>query len=296
MHEYDETQRPDFCPNCGAEVSRGRREPAADAYMPAAAAISTDAATAPPPGTDSATGPALGSNALVASKRTTDTTVLLLLIRLALSAVCVAAEYRCYSLFSRLDSGLSVAQEEAEAIGALTQTVSIANLVAAIVSFVAFLYWLYVHSRNAHALNASPLRFSPGWSVGCFFVPIANLWKPYQAMNELWAASDPDRSVQPANMAPGPAVIKIWWAATVVSGFLGYHMWSYSEPDSTYEALQATRAAIQLEIVSAIPAICMIVMVRRIRQMQLAMQERLIAAGSSSSATPMAPSASIPAA
>ena len=57
-----------------------------------------------------------------------------------------------------------------------------------------------------HALGSPGLRFTPGWAVGWYFVPIANLWKPYQAMKEIWRASK-----NPGN-----------WQAETTSGFLGW--------------------------------------------------------------------------
>ena len=49
--------------------------------------------------------------------------------------------------------------------------------------------WTLRASHNVRALGATNLMFSPRASVGWYFVPIANLWKPYQAMREIWQAS-----------------------------------------------------------------------------------------------------------
>ena len=49
-----------------------------------------------------------------------------------------------------------------------------------------FLVWVYRVNVNVRVMGAVGLRISPGWSVGFFFIPIFNLWKPYQAMNEVW--------------------------------------------------------------------------------------------------------------
>jgi len=36
------------------------------------------------------------------------------------------------------------------------------------------------------------MEYTPGWSVGWFFVPLYNFYKPYRAITELYLASDPD--------------------------------------------------------------------------------------------------------
>ena len=55
--------------------------------------------------------------------------------------------------------------------------------------WILFLMWVYRANYNVRCLGARDLRFTPGWSVGWFFVPIANLWKSYQVMKEIWQAS-----------------------------------------------------------------------------------------------------------
>lgn len=52
-----------------------------------------------------------------------------------------------------------------------------------------WLTWIYRMCANAHALGGHGLRFTPGWAVGWYLVPIANLWAPYQTMSEIWRAS-----------------------------------------------------------------------------------------------------------
>jgi hypothetical protein len=52
-----------------------------------------------------------------------------------------------------------------------------------------FCRWIYVASCNARAMGAVGMRFTPGWSVAWYFVPVANLWKPFQVMCEIWNAS-----------------------------------------------------------------------------------------------------------
>ena len=78
-----------------------------------------------------------------------------------------------------------------------------------IVTGIVFLVWVYRANRNARALGAQDMRFTPSWSVGWFFVPIMSLWKPFQAMREIWQAS-----AQPGNWraVPAPPLLGWWWA------------------------------------------------------------------------------------
>ena len=60
------------------------------------------------------------------------------------------------------------------------------------------------------------MLFTPGWCVGWFFVPIMNIFKPYQAIAELWKASH-SGSVEEWQEMETPLYIKIWWGAWLVS-------------------------------------------------------------------------------
>ena len=45
--------------------------------------------------------------------------------------------------------------------------------------------WMYRSSRNLRALGAEGLRWSPGLSAGGWFIPLANIFIPYLALDEL---------------------------------------------------------------------------------------------------------------
>jgi hypothetical protein len=54
------------------------------------------------------------------------------------------------------------------------------------------------------------LAFTPGWAVGWWFVPFANLVKPFQSIRELWKASSADRAWPEIRTWP---VIGWWWGS-----------------------------------------------------------------------------------
>lgn len=103
--------------------------------------------------------------------------------------------------------------------------------------------WLFRASANAHALAAG-LRTSPAWAVGWYFVPVANLWKPYQALVEIWRAShvgDNWRTI------PVPRMLLIWWIVWLTNRALEilppYILRFSSGPDPLTPALFVALAA-----------------------------------------------------
>ena len=65
--------------------------------------------------------------------------------------------------------------------------------------------WIYRAHANLRDANVEGTTITPGWAVGWFFVPFASLFKPFEAMRELWNASDGTDS----RLAPDQ--MKIWW-------------------------------------------------------------------------------------
>jgi len=86
-----------------------------------------------------------------------------------------------------------------------------------IVTGIIFLMWIHRANRNARGLGAEGMTFTPGWSVGWYFIPIANLWKPYQAMKQIWQASADPAAWQ--SQKP-PALLSNWWALWIFSNVL----------------------------------------------------------------------------
>lgn len=68
--------------------------------------------------------------------------------------------------------------------------------------------WIYRAHANLFAAGVDGLEFKPGWSVGWFFVPIAGLFKPFQAMRELWNASHLSEDGYTSHVDP---TLSIWW-------------------------------------------------------------------------------------
>lgn len=82
------------------------------------------------------------------------------------------------------------------------------GLVAA-AAIVVTLIWQHRAASAARALGF-PTTHSPAWGVGSWFVPIVNLWFPYQAIRDCLPPSDPNR-----------ARILQWWLAYILGGIVG---------------------------------------------------------------------------
>jgi uncharacterized protein DUF4328 len=88
-----------------------------------------------------------------------------------------------------------------------------------VATVVVFLMWVHRSSRNLASFGWRSQGHSPSWAVGSYFVPIANLFMPYQAMKEIWLKSRPARS-QPFSFSNSPpGILPAWWAFWLTSNF-----------------------------------------------------------------------------
>ncbi len=143
----------------------------------------------------------------------TKTLSFLLGVNLVLTVMAVgvgAYNYYCYSaLPQQVDPNESLLPSDL-----MMAVTGLGQMLLAILLGITFLLWIYRINKNLHALSGQPMVYTPGWSVGWFFVPIANLFKPYQVVKEIW---DISHDYDPAS----PALINMWWLLWIVSTFTG---------------------------------------------------------------------------
>jgi hypothetical protein len=94
---------------------------------------------------------------------------------------------------------------------------------ALILTIIFFLIWEHRAYSNLSPLKARNLEYSPGWAVGWWFIPFANLVKPFQVMKEIWMESDPDYSEDLGFLSPNasaPAIFGFWWGLWIVGNIV----------------------------------------------------------------------------
>jgi uncharacterized membrane protein len=133
---------------------------------------------------------------------------------------------------------------------------------------VLFCIWLYRAAGNARALGARGFDYSPGWTVGWFFIPVAGFLMPYFTVREVWQSSEnPMNWSSPAR----PVAVLLWWI-TYVAGSLTERI---SLPmlkkagDDISAQLAASHVGITGQVLMLLSIGLMIHMVRRIGTMQV---------------------------
>jgi len=115
-----------------------------------------------------------------------------------------------------ISAALSLACAPFPPASRLVQVVGLLQAVLLLGIAAYFLAWTYRLSRNGRAFGVTGLRTAPAWAVLFFFVPLLNLYRPYQTFREIWQASDPAQAAGAWRKARPPALLGFWWASVLV--------------------------------------------------------------------------------
>lgn len=136
-----------------------------------------------------------------------------LLLEIVVAVGAIASEAYGLSLINEIRFGGDEAIRLAEAVDSLQSKIAWGQSAIILLAGVLVLVWIYRMNKNARALGAEGMKFTPGWAVGWYFIPIANLWKPYQALKEIWQASAKPGDWAAQYRSP---LLPCWWGLWIV--------------------------------------------------------------------------------
>jgi hypothetical protein len=109
------------------------------------------------------------------------------------------------------------------------------------VAGILFIVWLYKAYRSGESRGAEGRRWGPGWAIGGWFIPLANLVIPKMVVNEIDRMSNPDAGEPPIDdrwkRLPRMRSSDAWWLLLLLGTAAYWTGWGlyYSTPtfDST---------------------------------------------------------------
>jgi Domain of unknown function (DUF4328) len=207
--------------------------------------------------------------------------VIIALVATMLSDVVAAVfEVMHYGILADLDRGVDLSYEKVQGSDDRLLTAGGAQGLSFLAAGIAFLAWFHRVYRNLPRLGTWPLRYDFGWAVGAWLIPVFNLWRPKQLVNDAWRGSEPTPGPKRLEANPHvPRIVHAWWVgwvlASVLSG-LGITVGTEAQ------TLPEQKAATILEIVTAIAtfagALLAIPVVRSLTNRQTEAIERALAA------------------
>jgi hypothetical protein len=159
----------------------------------------------------------------------------------------------------------------------------------AAITLIAFMTWMWRAAKNNQALGRPQPRFGPGWSIGGWLIPLANLVIPVLIVQDLWRGSDASVPRDDARWRIGPrsALVGWWWGVLLFGRVL------IAAGNATFnEGGDSLQRGIDLQIVGNLTSLAAVVLailvVRRISDRQ----EECLRVQQSHWANPPAPPAS----
>jgi beta-lactamase regulating signal transducer with metallopeptidase domain len=137
---------------------------------------------------------------------------------------------------------------------------------------VLFIVWMFRAAKNNDALGRTSPRFSAGWSIGGWFIPLANFVIPVLIMQDLWRGSDREtrRGVSGWRAGAGSALVAFWWAAWLVSLVRFSYSGSGLQDSGSLDDIETSNTVALVGVIAAaIAAILALLVVRAITRRQL---------------------------
>lgn len=235
------------------------------------------------------------STAFLSLRGRANAAVALLVASALVSVLSIVYELDVQSLVGPVAAGDPAALAQAQAADENVALVSVLGLAALIATGATFIAWFHRAYVNIERLGARGLRSTKGWSIGAWFVPILNLVRPKQLMDDIWRASDP---ALPAGELRGwrtaavPGLLHLWWAMFLVMGFIGNIAGrQIAGAETLAERDRAGEIGIVTDAGTIVTAVLAVLVVRAVTARQESRAARVGGAG-----PPLAPAAAAPAA
>jgi hypothetical protein len=123
------------------------------------------------------------------------------------------------------------------------------------------LKWIYRTNANAQAYS-SGMKISPYWNVAFFFIPVANLWKPFQGLRESWEVS---------TMRNIPSWMRWWWGCWLAANLIFYASFRFGRQAETAEAFTVVAFLTTIGAIVSVPLA--LLLIRLIRGLTAGQQE-----------------------
>ncbi|MFE3072175.1 DUF4328 domain-containing protein [Streptomyces sp. NPDC059247] len=188
-----------------------------------------------------------------------------------------------FSLFTTSELQSAVTGRSADDLSPLvfaTGLVGVAALLqilALVATATLFVIWFHRLRQNAGVWAGDIQRRTPGWAIGAWFIPFANLWIPRGIAEDIWRASraEPTGADRPRELL----LLNGWWAAFVIDAVVGrVASRTYERADGLEEHASAVYWLYLSDALSIVAAVLAIFFVRRLTSMQHAKATGMIPA------------------
>jgi len=170
--------------------------------------------------------------------------ILLIWIALAMNCISLISSYFQYDLLQTAANGGEISTEAVTSNDNREQAIGIIQIIVFVLSAITFIQWFRRAYFNLH-LRVNHLSHTEGWAAGCWFMPIVNLFRPYQIMKELFQATHffLKRNNVHTTDHLSIASLSLWWTLWIIDRFFGQFVFKYTMKAETIEELTTSTIA-----------------------------------------------------
>jgi hypothetical protein len=185
-----------------------------------------------------------------------------LLVVVAVEIAALVADVGRVGITNRILRADTVSDGEVTASDTFVQLTAVLEIAVMIACAVLFLSWLHRVVANGPALGGRELRYTPGWAVGWWFVPVLNLVRPFQVVAEAWVVSARDPGAGLGLLLPA------WWGLFILGSVVSRFLVVRTGGDDVTALRNAAIIDIVASVVLVVAALLCVVMVRRLTERQ----------------------------
>ena len=198
------------------------------------------------------------------------TLILLLKATILISLIAAISSMFEVKLINDMITGnidFSTIENQATANDTRQQLIGILQIALFIITGISFLKFIYFSNSNSRSFGAKGMQFTPGWSIGYYFIPYLNLYKPYRAMKEIWKTSKDPKNWE---ILKTPSLFPQWWTLWIISALLGNMSFRLSmKAEELNELFVSSTLTLASDLVKIPLSLIAIKMVSQIFEMQM---------------------------
>ncbi len=181
--------------------------------------------------------------------------ITLIRIVLVLEIVSLFSSLMQYDLLQTAANGGFISDAAAEANDTRQSILGTLYLIAYMISGITFIMWFRRAYFNLHQ-KVNFLTHSEGWAAGCWFIPIINLYRPYQIMKEIYVETKKllTNKGLSEKVDYSTSYLNWWWTLWVISGIIGQFIFRFSiKSENTIENITITTVMLIISSILGIP-------------------------------------------
>jgi len=189
----------------------------------------------------------------------------LLMAGILVKLVAIGSAWAQHELLIGVQAGAELSALDASANDGRERLISIVSLLLFVGSAISWLMWQHRAYANLQSIGSGDTEYTPGASVGNWFIPIVNLFRPYQITSEIYRRSELQNGRDPIGGLSGPPLIGAWWFVYLAwGGTMRFYTVIGRDAKTLPTLISATNIELTAHVVGLVAAILAVQVIRSI--------------------------------